>query len=290
MRPSYHHSTQMHEIDKLIAACRSILGAGKRGALVTVVATEGSTYRRAGAKAIIDEDGKATGLVSGGCVENDLADRVKRLTEPTLITFDATKPGDTVFGYGSGCRGILHLLVEPFDAARPPTLLDFRWNGREPVEWTTTLPNGETMVELIRPQRAIALFGKGADVEPVAALASSIGWRVDRNPSQLDHDAAIVMHHNFLKDAAALEMLLATPIAYIGLLGPKTRGDEVLAHVGVPREPRIHSPIGLDLGGETPEDIALSIVAEVQAVLNRRSGRALRELDAPIHDDVNTCV
>lgn len=290
MRPSYHHCLHMHEIDKLIAACRALLEAGRRGAVVTVVATEGSTYRRAGARAIIDDAGRATGLVSGGCVENDLADRVKRLTEPTLITFDATRPGDTVFGYGSGCRGILHLLVEPFDAGRPPRLLDFRWNGREPVEWTTVLPTGEMMVEVIRPQRAIALFGKGADVEPVAQLASSLGWRVDRNPSQIEHDAAIVMHHNFLKDAAALESLLATSIPYIGLLGPKTRGDELLAHIGAHRQPRIHSPIGLDLGGETPEDIALSIMAEVQAVLNGRSGRALRELNVPIHDDVNTCV
>lgn len=269
----------MHEIDKLIAACRSIIDAGKRGAVITVVGTVGSTYRRAGARAVIDEDGRATGLVSGGCVENDL--QVRRFTETTVITYDATREGDMIFGFGSGCRGVLQLLIEPFDREHPPKLLDFRWNGREAVEWTTTLPNGEMLVELIRPQRAIAIFGKGADVDPLASLASAIGWRVDRNPEQIDHDAAIVMHHNFLRDAAALEKLLATPIAYIGILGPKTRGDELLAHAGAQREPRIHSPIGLDLGGETPEDIALSIVAEVQAVLNRRSGLPLRDSDAP---------
>lgn len=272
----------MHELEKLIAACRAIIAAGKRGAVITVAGTVGSTYRRAGARAVIDEDGNATGLVSGGCVENDL--RVQRFTEPALITYDATREGDAIFGFGSGCRGVLQLLVEPFDAANPPRLLALDCSGREPVEWTTTLPNGETLVELIRPRRALAIFGKGADVEPVAALAASLGWRVDRHPARIDHDAAVVMHHNFLKDAAALELLLRTSIPYIGLLGPKTRGDELLAHVGAQREPRIHSPIGLDLGGETPEDIALSIVAEVQAVLNRRSARLLRDLDAPIHD------
>ncbi len=272
----------MHEIDKLIAACRAILDAGKRGVVITVVGTVGSTYRRAGARAVIDEDGRATGLVSGGCVENDL--RVQRFTEKQVITYDATREGDMIFGFGSGCRGVLQLLIEPFDAANPPHLVDFRWNGREPVEWTTTLPDGEKLVEVIRPQRAIAIFGKGADVEPVAALAAAIGWRVDRNPKQIEHDAAIVMHHNFLKDAAALELLLKTEIAYIGLLGPKIRGDELLAHVGAQREPRIHSPIGLDLGGETPEDIALSIVAEVQAVLNQRPARSLSESNAPIHE------
>jgi len=279
----------MHEIDKLIGACRAIVDAGKCGVVITVVGTVGSTYRRAGARAVIGEDGNATGLVSGGCVEHDL--RVERFPERALITYDATREGDMVFGFGSGCRGVLQLLVEPFDAANPPRLLDFRWKGRAPVEWTTTLPNGETLVELIRPQRALAIFGKGADVDPLAALAAQLGWRVDRNPSAIDHDAAVVMHHNFLKDAAALELLLRTPIAYIGVLGPKIRGDELLAHIGAQREPRVHSPIGLDLGGETPEDIALSIVAEIQAALNRRSGRALRESSAPIHDPAGTtCV
>lgn len=278
----------MHEIDKLIAACRAILEARKRGVVITVVGTQGSTYRRAGARAVIDEDGHATGLVSGGCVENDL--RVQRFTERTVITYDATREGDMIFGFGSGCRGVLELLVEPFDTSNPPKLLDFRWNGREAVEWTTTLPNGEVMVELIRPQRSMAIFGKGADVAPVVNLATSLGWRADVNPQTIDHDAAVVMHHNFLKDAAALERLLKTSIPYIGILGPKLRGDELLAHVGAQREARIHSPIGLDLGGETPEDIALSIVAEVQAVLNRRPATPLRESNAPIHDDVNTCV
>ena len=280
MRPAYHH--RVHEIDRLIAACRAILAAGKRGVVITVAGTVGSTYRRAGARAVIDEDGNATGLVSGGCVESDL--RTKRFTERQLITYDATREGDMVFGFGSGCRGVLQLLVAPFDAANPPDLLNFQWNGRDPVEWTTTLPNGESLVELIRPQRALAIFGRGADVEPLVRLAESLGWRADRNPDSLDHDAAVVMHHNFLKDAAAIESLLKTDIAYIGILGPKIRGDELLAHIGAPREPRIHSPIGLDLGGETPEDIALSIVAEVQAVLNRRTARALRDSDAPIHE------
>ncbi|HEX2061167.1 MAG TPA: XdhC family protein [Thermoanaerobaculia bacterium] len=282
----------MHEIDNIIEACRTI----ERGVVVTVVRTHGSTYRRAGARAVIAENGQAFGAISGGCLERDLAERIRPWLadmQPRVVTYDSTREGDLVFGLGLGCRGVLDLLVEPFDAAHPPRILAFRWNGREPVEWTTTLPDGETMLELIRPQKAIVIFGGGLDVEPLVRLARQTGWRADvvttRDPVDVrEYDAAVVMTHNFLRDAEILPMLLASPVPYIGLLGPKSRGEELLAHAQLPRDARIHSPIGLDLGSETPEEIALSIVAEIQAVLNRRSARPLRELDAPIHEPATT--
>ena len=294
----------MHELTKIITAARDLIAANQRGVVVTVVRTQGSTYRRAGARALIAEDGRAVGAISGGCLERDLAQRVRAWLDdlsPRVVSYDSTRADDVVFGLGLGCRGKLELLVEPFDAAHPPRLVrDFAWNGGEAVEWTTTLPDGEVLVEVIRPERAVVLFGGSADAEPVEQLARAVGWRVDVvtartcHPndvaSKLDltpYDAAIVMTHNFLFDVELLRALLATRIPYIGILGPKKRGDELLAELGAAREPRIHSPIGLDLGGETPEEIALSIVAEVQAVLNRRDAKPLRELTRPIHDDAN---
>lgn len=277
----------MHEIDKILTACRTI----DRGVVVTVIRTHGSTYRRAGARAVISEGGQAFGAISGGCLERDLAERIKPWLvdmQPRVVTYDSTRSDDLVFGLGLGCRGILELFVEPFDAAHPPRILGFRWNGRESVEWVTTLPDGEQVLELIRPQRSIVIFGGGLDVEPLVQLATQIGWRADvvttRDPIDVrDYDAAIVMTHNFHRDGELLPRLLATPIPYIGLLGPKRRADELFAEANVARDPRVHAPIGLDLGSETPEEIALSIVAEIQAVLNQRSARPLRELDEPIH-------
>jgi xanthine dehydrogenase accessory factor len=287
----------MHEIDRVIHACRTVA----RGVVVTVIRTHGSTYRRAGARAVIAESGEAFGAISGGCLEKDLAERIRPWLadmQPRIVSYDSTAPSDVVFGLGLGCRGILDLLVEPFDAAHPPRLADFRWNGRDSVEWTTTLPNGETMLELIRPQRAIVVFGGGPDVAPVTALAERIGWRADvvttRAPIDVsEYDAAVVMTHNFMRDVELLPRLMQSQVAYIGLLGPKSRGDELFAEAGLTPDSRVHSPIGLDLGGETPDEIALSIVAEIQAVLNRRSGRALRELDQPIHaplSEIPECV
>lgn len=282
----------MHELDRILEALR----ATPRGILVTVVRTSGSTYRRTGARAVISEDGRATGALSGGCLERDLAERIKPWLadmQPRVVTYDSTRDDDLVFGLGLGCRGTVDLLIEPFDAAHPPRLAEFRWNGREPVEWTTTLPDGENLVEIIRPQRTIVLFGSGPDVAPVVRCAQQIGWRVDvvatRDPVDVGaYDAAVVMTHNFPRDVEILRALLASRIAYIGLLGPRTRGDELLAEVNATRDSRIFSPVGLDVGAETPEEIALSIVAEIHAVLNARSARPLRELDEPIHTPRNT--
>jgi xanthine dehydrogenase accessory factor len=282
----------MHEIDKVVAACRSVVAAGNRGVLVTVVRTQGSTYRRAGARAVIGDDGTLAGAISGGCLERDIAERVAMWLadmNPRLVTYDSTRGDDLIFGLGLGCRGVLDLLIEPFDAAHLPRLVtDFQWNGVEPAEWTTILPNGETMIEILRPPRAIVIFG-GGDAEPVAQFARAVGWRVNvvKPRAEFDareFDAAVVMTHNFARDADILRQLLASQIQYIGLLGPRSRGDELLADIGASREARLHSPIGLDLGGETPEEIALSIVAEIQAAFERRSARSLREIQMPIHE------
>lgn len=286
----------MHEIDRVLDAIR----ATPRGILVTIIRTDGSTYRRAGTRVVIGEDGRTTGAVSGGCLERDLAERIKPWLDdmqPRIVTYDSTREDDLVFGLGLGCRGVLDLLVEPFDAGHPPHFLEFQWNGREPVEWTTILPNGEALVEIIRPQRAIVVFGGGPDVEPMVRCAQQVGWRADvvttRDPIDVtDYDAAVVMTHNFPRDVEILRTLLASRLAYIGVLGPRSRGDELLAELDATRDARIFSPVGLDLGAETPEEIALSIVAEIQAVLNARSAHPLRELDQPIHEPRTnpTCV
>jgi xanthine dehydrogenase accessory factor len=293
LHPQVYHQA-LHELDRIREAVRQT----PRGVLATVVRTQGSTYRRAGARVVVSEDGRVVGAISGGCLERDLAERIRPWLvsmERRLVTYDSTRPDDLVFGLGLGCRGIIELLIEPFDASHPPRLLSFAWRGRESVEWTTQLPDGTTLLEILHPQRALVVFGGSADAEPVLRLAESVGWRADlvttRDPIPLDdYDAAVVMTHNFMRDAELLPWLLDSRLGYIGLLGPKSRGDELLGDRA--RDSRLHTPIGLDLGSETPEEIALSIVAEIQAVLQRRSARSLRELDAPIHEpaDRPTCV
>jgi xanthine dehydrogenase accessory factor len=291
-----------HEIDRILESIRRIIDDGGRGVLVTLLRTSGSTYRRAGARAVLAENGTACGLVSGGCIEHDLALRMNEWLSagPQIVTYDSTTDTDLIFGSGLGCRGTLELLIEPFDAAHPPAILaHFRWNGREPVVLTTRLGDREMLVECIRPPRALAVFGNGADVEPLIRLAAQLHWTTvhfaaaERGIDGSAFDAAVVMTHNFLHDAELLDLLLPSPVPYVGVLGPKQRGKELLEHLSKQaraRADRLRSPIGLDLGGDTPEEIALSILTEIQAVLNGRDACSLQSRHAPIHQPEQVCL
>jgi xanthine dehydrogenase accessory factor len=96
--------------------------------------------------------------------------------------------------------------------------------------------------------------------------------------------AAIVMSHSFAQDTFFLESLLTQPLGYLGVLGSRRRTLDLLARMGRDAmPPGLHAPAGLDIGAETPEQIALSILSEIQATVARRSGGALRERDGSIH-------
>ena len=304
----------MHELEGIGEAVRRTLDRGKRGLLVTVIGVRGSTYRRAGARVVIGEDGDVFGAISGGCLERDLAERAGAWLDggPRVMTYDSSRAGDVVFGLGLGCRGEIDLLIQPFGPASPPRIplpgpgvfatviasQNPRYAVGDPIDaqsektCRTKIDGCDVFVEVIAPPRSIVIFGKGADVIPVAALARTIGWRADvvhdAESGLAGYDGAVVMTHNFLLDETILTSLMKTSIPYIGLLGPRTRGDELLASIGADAaaRSRVHYPIGLDLGAETPEEIALSIVAEIQALFCGRSARPLRQVSGPIHESL----
>lgn len=94
----------------------------------------------------------------------------------------------------------------------------------------------------------------------------------------------VAMSHNVALDAAFLRVLQEHPVRYIGLLGPRRRAERLLASLSSDLSPAPHCPVGLDIGADTPETIALSILAEMHAVLAGRGGGFLRDRDRPIHD------
>jgi len=177
----------------------------------------------------------------------------------------------------------------------------------------------EALIEPIQSPLSLLLFGAGPDAVPLAPMASLLGWQVtvvDHRASMLsaerfpgaatlllshpDHwkdlptldarTAAVIMSHNYLRDLAWLRRLLRSPLRYIGLLGPRKRAEQMRADLcqdGLLTDPEIlsplYSPTGLDIGSETAEEIALAIVAEIQAALHDRSGGFLRERKGPIH-------
>jgi xanthine/CO dehydrogenase XdhC/CoxF family maturation factor len=173
-------------------------------------------------------------------------------------------------------------------------------------------------LEVLRPPLRLVVYGAGNDAQPLVHLAASLGWHitvVDGRPNLATAarfpEAAevrivpvreletatpdplayhVLLSHNYAYDLAALQTLLASPAPYIGLLGPRLKAQRLLdeldafptAQVQLLRE-RLHSPIGLDLGSETPEEIALAIVAEIQAQHSGRQGRPLRERAGTVH-------
>jgi xanthine/CO dehydrogenase XdhC/CoxF family maturation factor len=151
--------------------------------------------------------------------------------------------------------------------------------------------------EYIARPIALVICGDGADTAPLAALGDSLGWHVrcvarDEAPGRLDdRTAAVVMTHHYGRDRALLGTLLASRARYIGVLGPRRRTERLLddlraggQEVAAAALRRLHAPVGLDLGAETPADVALSIAAEVRAVFSSRAGGALRDRQGPIHD------
>jgi xanthine/CO dehydrogenase XdhC/CoxF family maturation factor len=101
---------------------------------------------------------------------------------------------------------------------------------------------------------------------------------------------ALVMTHNYLRDLDWAELLLRAPVRYLGLLGPRRRADQILGDLkekGIEPGPdqlaRLYAPVGLDIGSEGPAEVAMSILAEMQAVLTRHAGGHLRERKQPIH-------
>jgi xanthine/CO dehydrogenase XdhC/CoxF family maturation factor len=180
--------------------------------------------------------------------------------------------------------------------------------------------DGGVFRDMILPPVRLVIFGAGDDAIPLCRLAKELGWHVTvadprrefvtsvRFPaadkrvigpaSSLVREAevtadtlAVVMTHHYVHDVPVLRDLLVCSKRYIGLLGPRKRAEKIISDlaadgmaVSAGQRARLHAPVGLDLGAETPQEVALSILAEIQAYLTDRNGRPLRERTRPIHE------
>lgn len=192
--------------------------------------------------------------------------------------------------------------------------------GSDTIEVSTAEGSAVVFIDSITPAPRLVVVGSGHDVGPVVELGKKNDYRVtvagfrgatdlsDRfpradetittSPTAITDDVtftretyAVVMTHNFIDDRLALEQLVDAGIPYIGLMGPRERfeemQDEFEAEDTVFTDDEletIYTPIGLDLGGGSPYQIATSIVSEVLAVANERNPQHLKEREGPIHD------
>ena len=328
--------------------------------LATIIGTNGSTYRKPGAMMLISRDGSFEGMISGGCLENDLlhhAADVFSEGKPRHITYDMHADEELVWNLGLGCDGVIHLLLQRLDRddnfgfleqlemshrARCPSVFALVTNSDgNPTVGTTALLNqsdisvgDSVLVDVLRQspgdwpdwrtrferiirdgseieillihlpvQTRVLICGAGPDAVPVARMLAELDWdilvvdhrpayaREDRfpgkckviqaRPRQLaeimvpgEIDAAIIMSHHLENDAEYLRQLANHDVPYIGALGPGARRNR-LREMADCEERSVFGPAGLDIGAELPESIALSIVAEMHAVLNQRDGLSL---------------
>jgi xanthine/CO dehydrogenase XdhC/CoxF family maturation factor len=149
------------------------------------------------------------------------------------------------------------------------------------------------LLQDVHPPIRLLIFGEGPDSKPLRNFAELLGWPslefADVTACSTKPDkwtAAIVKSHNYGRDFTALQELLPKNLRYVGLIGPRKRRDQLLGDlldIGVVINAGFFAPAGLDIGGETPEEIALSIISEIQRVFAGGSGESLRERKASIH-------
>lgn len=291
--------------------------------LVTVIETWGSAPRPPGALLAMRGDGQVVGSVSGGCVEDDLIERVRhgeRVVRPTLIQYGVSK--DEAARFGLPCGGNLRLVQEPLtDVAWVDEVLH-RTAQHEIVARTLCLQtgsvtlqpgargqafsfDGQTMRSLFGPRWRLLIIGAGQLSRAVAQMALMLDFEViccdpreeyhlswdvpgtvfsKAMPDDLvqsleldPHSAVVAVTHDPKLDDLVLLEALKSPAFYVGALG--SRGNTAkrkerlkLFDLSEAEIGRLHGPIGLDLGGKTPAEVAVSILAEVIAV---RSGTAL---------------
>jgi xanthine dehydrogenase accessory factor len=250
---------------EVFAALAEALERGEEVALVTIVAAHGSTPQRVGAKMLVYPDGRTVGTIGGGCYENDAFWKAREaITERRPMNVKYELNDDFAQESGLVCGGQMEVFIEPVEAS--PDVYVF---GAGHVGYYVARLAHEVgfRVHVIDDREKFASserFGEGIDVI------------VDNIPEWLAAHTlpptayAVIVTRGHTHDLDALRALLAAPLRYLGLIGSKAKVRRIfdaLLEEGASQNAlqAVHAPIGLDIGAITPQEIAVSIVAELIA-------------------------
>ena len=298
----------------LAADLLPLLDAGVPVAAVTVTAVVRSAPRGVGATLAVTRDARVIGSISGGCVENDavmLGLDALRTGTVRRARFGFSDDGVvTPIAAGLACGGAVDVVAYPIDDTAVRAALGDARAGREA---TLRLGLDGEPLELHRPALPrLIVLGAGEHAAALCRLGAAAGFAVtvcddwallvtrERFPDAAElvvaapHDylatldspdartAVCVLTHDERLDVPALRAALRMPVGFVGAMGARAtvaRRAMLLRSAGVTDAElsRLHSPLGLDLGGATPEETALSVIAEIVASRNSASARPLRE-------------
>jgi xanthine dehydrogenase accessory factor len=251
---------------EVFAALADALERGEAAALVTIVSTRGSTPQRVGAKMLVFGDGRIVGTIGGGCYENDAFWKARESIghrKPALIHYELSD--DFAQETGLICGGQMDVYIEP-----------------------------------IEPSPELYIIGAGHVGFHLARLAQEVGFRVhvvddrekfanrerfptateivvDEIPHWLEgarlpaHAFVVIVTRGHTNDLEAMRVLAPRDLRYLGLIGSRAKVARIYEALGADQMPaeyllRVHAPIGLDIGAITPQEIAVSILAELIAV------------------------
>ncbi len=333
-----------HELKNIIQHYQKREPIAQKAVMATVVALEGSSYRRPGVRMLIYGNGTMVGAVSGGCVEKEILRQAQ-----SVFVDGIAKIMEYDGRYRLGCEGILYILLEVFEPN--PGFLEHFWESIRnrsklsmksfykkehgtnsgfgssfrfgDVELTfnnRTASEADNLLcfeEQMQPCFQLVIIGAEHDAVQLCKYAALTGWEVTivTNPREektkkdfpgidkllivepesfrpkLDgQTAVIIMTHSFVKDLQFIKALKDENAAYIGLLGPFKRREKLFDAL-IEQYPdisdtfveSIHGPAGIDVGAETPQEIAIAVMAEILAVVNSKDPILLKDKIGKIH-------
>jgi len=244
-------------------------------ALCVLVQTKGSTPRLAGSKMLVFPDGRISGTIGGGEMEHRVVQEALdaiQVGKPRLISYKMTDPQD---GDPGLCGGQLEVYVEPILPKKAVIVVGAGHVGQAVAKLAKWL-GYYLIISDDRPDFAVPNLVPDADVYHTGSMGELIESQQIHAQSNL-----VLTTRGVDLDSAGLPAILATEAAYIGVIGSKRRWEttrKMLLESGIHAEQisRIHSPMGLELHAETPEEIAVSILAEIIMLSKGGDGREMK--------------
>jgi xanthine dehydrogenase accessory factor len=299
------HVCYPSSVDEVLAKAEAWRGEGEEVALATVVGSRRSAPRPLGSKLAVTASGRLFGSVSGGCVEADVAERAQAVLEgepPRVVSYGIED--EEAWTVGLPCGGEIDVFIEQFGGAPTRTRgasyvvvegtgIGERWedDSRGAATGLREEEGRSVFVERLAPPPRLVAVGAGDIAEALCALAKPLGWRTvvadpraglatrDRVPSadeiqvvwpdelEIDEETALVsLVHEDRIDIPALRRGVEGGAFFVGALGSRRTQEKRREKLGDLVE-SIHGPVGLELGGETPAEIAFEILGQMLAVL-----------------------
>ena len=251
---------------EVFEALNRALEAGEDAALVTIVSSQGSTPQRVGAKMLVFPDGRMVGTIGGGCYENDAFWKAKEAIQtrkPLLVKYDLND--DFAQENGLVCGGQMQVYIEPLESTPRLYVVGAGHVGYNLAKLAATIG---FKIHVLDDREKFANQERFPEAEAVVVETIPEWLKKADIPSSA---YVVIVTRGHTHDLDALRSLAKRELRYLGLIGSKAKVKRIydaLIDEGMPVEylQRVHAPVGLDIGAVSPEEIAVSILAELIAV------------------------